>query len=123
KRPFVQLSLEGRASNRDAVGARVRLVAGDRERWSFVNGGNGFASQSSRLIHFGLGDVDPQQLRPRSASEEGEGAPPALAVEVLWPSGARQKFSRLESGRRYHVIEGGEPRPMAFGAAREKAAP
>ncbi|MEM1182935.1 MAG: VCBS repeat-containing protein, partial [Acidobacteriota bacterium] len=33
KRPFVQLSLEGRASNRDAVGARVRLVAGDRERW------------------------------------------------------------------------------------------
>lgn len=110
KRAFLQLSLEGRASNRDAIGARVRVESGGRQSWSFVNGGNGFASQSSRVVHFGLGAVG-------ESGKVGE-------VEVLWPSGKKQLLRGLEAGRRYHLIEGGEPQPWrpGIGARRSTAA-
>ena len=44
-------------SNREAVGTRVRITVDGQERVSFVSGGNGFASQSTRRIHFGLADA------------------------------------------------------------------
>ena len=56
---------------------RLRLTAGGRTLLRFVDGGNGFAAQSSRRVHFGLGK--------RRAVDE---------LEVLWPSGRRQTFSR-----------------------------
>jgi hypothetical protein len=86
---WIELELAGTRSNREAIGARVRLTAGGRDRWSFVNGGNGFASQSTRRLHFGLGD-----------------AARAEAVEVFWPSGARQTFRGLAAGRRWRLVEG-----------------
>ncbi|HEX6203280.1 MAG TPA: CRTAC1 family protein [Thermoanaerobaculia bacterium] len=99
---WIELELVGTKSNREAIGARVKLTAGGRDRWSFVDGGNGFASQSSRRRHFGLGDAEK-----------------ADAVEVLWPSGARQTFRDLAAGRRYRIVEGkaeaevvGEPKPL-----------
>ena len=93
---WLQLVLEGRESNRDAVGARLWLTAGDVVQTSFVNGGNGFASQSSRRVHFGLGEA--------KAIDK---------LEVAWPSGKRQTFTGLSADRIHHLVEGdAKPRPF-----------
>src|SRR5215471_2846644 len=73
---WLTLVLEGTRSNRMAVGAQVRVTAGGRTWLRFVDGGNGFAAQNSTRVHFGVGAA--------SAVD---------AVEVRWPSGARQSFT------------------------------
>lgn len=88
---WVQFLLRGVESNRDAIGAQVRVTAGDRTQLSFVNGGNGFASQSSLRVHFGLAD---REILDR--------------VEVRWPSGKRQSFEKVASNRIYRLVEGGK---------------
>jgi tetratricopeptide (TPR) repeat protein len=99
-RPAIGLELEGRESNRDAVGARVWIVADGRAQLDFVDGGNGFASTSSKRLHFGL-----------DRAERVE------ALVVVWPSGLRQEFADLPVGRHYRLIEGqatllGGPAPI-----------
>ena len=60
-------------AKRQACGRRV--LSGGKTRLGFVNGGNGFASQSTHRVHFGLGAGEVMDQ-----------------VEVRWPSGARQVF-------------------------------
>ena len=81
--------LEGTKSNRAAIGAQLRATPGKRTQLSFVNGGNGFAAQSSQRVHFGLGDA--------SGIDQ---------LEVRWPSGQRQVFTDLAADRIYKLIEG-----------------
>jgi len=88
--------LEGRKSNRDAVGAQLRATASGRTQLRFVDGGNGFAGQSSRRVHFGLA-----------------GAAKIDRLEVRWPSGLRQTFTNLPADRFYRLVEG-EPEPKPF---------
>jgi hypothetical protein len=66
----IELTLVGRRSNRDAIGARVTVVAGGEVYTRQVDGGNGYAGQSSTRIHVGLG---------RAATVE--------SIEIRWPSG------------------------------------
>ena len=89
KAHWVQFQLEGRESNRDAVGARVWVTAGGRTQVSFVNGGNGFASQSSRRVHFGLG-----------------GTATIQKLKVAWPSGRTETFENVKADQIYRIIEG-----------------
>ncbi len=89
---WIQFQLEGTNSNRDAIGARVVVEFDGQERWSFVNGGNGFAGQSSRIVHFGLGK-----------NERVSG------VRVLWPSGLEEKTGPLSADHLYPWIEGRPP--------------
>ncbi len=93
---WLQLVLEGRTSNRDAIGARLWLHAGGETQVSFVNGGNGFASQSSRRVHFGLG---------KAAKID--------RLEVAWPSGKKQTFTGLSTDRIYRLVEG-DAKPLKF---------
>ena len=86
---WLELALTGSESNRDAVGARVWLHAGGRTLVSFVNGGNGFASQSTRRVHFGLG-----------AGKKID------RLEVAWPSGRKQHFKNVAADRIYRLTEG-----------------
>lgn len=72
---WVELELVGRRSNRDAVGAEVRLTAGGKTMVRVVEAGSGYAAQSSHVLHFGLADA--------SAIEE---------LRVRWPSGAEERF-------------------------------
>ncbi len=90
---WISFLLEGRKSNRDAVGTQLRVTAGGRTQLRFVDGGNGFAGQSSRRVHFGLG-----------ASTRVE------RLEVRWPSGLRQTFENLPAGRLYRLTEGEAPK-------------
>jgi hypothetical protein len=86
---WVELKLIGVKSNRDAIGARVHLKAGGLSEMREVDGGNGFASQSSRRVHFGIG----------SATKIDD-------LEIRWPSGRREvihapinRISYVEEGR------------------------
>lgn len=86
---WVELILEGVQSNRAAIGAQVRLTCGGKTRLGFVNGGNGFASQSTLRLHFGLAEnllID--------------------QVEIRWPSGRKQTFQKLEGDRIWRFREG-----------------
>jgi len=95
--------LEGRRSNRQAVGAQLRATAGGRTQLRFVDGGNGFAAQSSSRVHFGLA-----------------GATMIDRLEVRWPSGARQTFEKIPADRLYRIVEG-EAALKPFVAAERKA--
>jgi hypothetical protein len=89
QRHWVGFELEGSASNRDAVGARIRVKAGGRWQTRVVNAGSGYLSASSKRQHFGIGD--------ESRVER---------VEIDWPSGVRTVLEELDADRRYRVTEG-----------------
>ena len=86
----VSFRLEGTASNRDAVGARLVLeTASGRRLTRSVRSGSGFRSQPSRTAHFGLGAED--------AIRE---------LTVFWPSGAVDRFRGVPSGNLVLLKEG-----------------
>jgi hypothetical protein len=76
KKNYVAFRLKGTKSNRDAIGAVVRLYAGKEIMTRQVSPAGGYLAQSSKTVHFGLGD--------RAAVER---------VEITWPSGVRQTLS------------------------------
>jgi hypothetical protein len=67
---WLHVDLEGTISNRSAIGARVRVVADGVSRLREVSGGDGYCSQNSLTVEFGLG-----------ASSLVD------TIEVRWPSG------------------------------------
>jgi len=69
----------GLRSTRDALGARVLLTAGGKSMMRQVEAGSGYASESMRPLHFGLG--------PANHIE---------AVEITWPSGRVQRIEGEE---------------------------
>jgi len=73
---WIEFSLEGTRSNRSAIGAEVRLYEPGMQQLRQVDGGSGFAAQSQRRVHFGLGSV--------SAPD---------SVVVRWPSGVVQTIT------------------------------
>ncbi len=65
-RNYIAYRLTGTRSNHDAVGAVVRVYQGERIMTRQVGGGGGYLSQSSRTLHFGLGDkatIDRAEVR------------------------------------------------------------
>ena len=100
-RHWMEVLLEGRRSNRGAVGAVARLTAGGRTLVREVDGGNSFAAQSSPRVHFGLA-----------------GADRADRLEVKWPSGVVQSFTGIPADRIYRIVEGEGPEPIVPRAAR-----
>jgi hypothetical protein len=91
------LRLEGTTSNRDAVGARVTVVAGGRRQVAWRFGGGSYQAASDPRLHFGLGDAGRVE-----------------AIEVTWPSGRVDRFGPLAADSGYLVREGRtEPRPLA----------
>ena len=51
----MQFELEGTKSNRSAVGAQVKVHWNNQVQIQEVSGGNGYASQNQRRVHYGLG--------------------------------------------------------------------
>lgn len=90
---FLRLELvgDGRATNRDAIGAEVTVEAGGRtQRW-YVSPTRGYLSQSERAATFGLG--------PAARAER---------VTVRWPGrhGRTQVWRGLAAGTTYRLAEG-----------------
>jgi tetratricopeptide (TPR) repeat protein len=93
---WLTLRLEGRKSNRDAVGAKVAIIAGGRRRLAWRVGGGSYQSACDPRIHFGLGTADRIE-----------------AVEVTWPSGRVDRYLGLQLNSGYLFREGEhEPRPL-----------
>ena len=93
--PWLRLRLVGRKSNRDGIGAVVRLRGGGIAGQRTVRSAASYASQNELPLTFGLG------------SPPG-GAPPTADLQVTWPDGTVQSVTGLAAGR-LHVIE--EPAP------------
>jgi hypothetical protein len=85
----VRFCLTGTKSNRDAIGAVVRIFYNGQTQSRVVKGGSSYLSQSELPVTFGLGKL-----------------PMVERVQVEWPSGAEQEFKNLEAGRSYQVTEG-----------------
>lgn len=86
---FLALRLEGRSSNRDAIGAVVRVESGGRRLRQSVVAAEGFLAAPSRRLVFGLG-----------------AATAADMVKVRWPDGQVQEFGPLAGDARYRIVEG-----------------
>ncbi len=84
----VTFRLQGRKSNRDAVGALVIVQAGSRRQAKFIQAGSGFLSQHTKELSFGLGSAD----GPIQAS-------------VRWPSGLVQSFEQIPVNHRVTIEE------------------
>ena len=85
---WLRVRLRGRTNNRDGIGAvlRVRTPAGWQVR--VITAGDGYASQYSRVAHFGLGKAD--------VADE---------LEVIWPNGRRQEFRDVAADRLIEIDE------------------
>jgi ASPIC and UnbV/FG-GAP repeat len=88
---FVNFKLVGTKSNRDALGARIRVTSGKISQIREIVAGGSYLSQSDLRANFGLGNMTV-----------------ALTVEVAWPSGARQVFHDIKADRFYLIEEGRE---------------
>ncbi len=89
---FVNFKLVGTESNRDAMGARVRIHAGGSSQMREIYGGGSYLSQSDLRANFGLGKATRVET-----------------VEVSWPSGQKQTFKDVEADKFYLIEEGKNP--------------
>jgi enediyne biosynthesis protein E4 len=87
---WLEVRTVGVRSNRDGIGALVRVVAGGREQVREVRSGDSFLSCSTRRLHFGLGTAD--------AAER---------VEIRWPGGGVDLHESVPANCVVTVTEGG----------------
>jgi len=85
----IRFRLTGTKSNRDAIGAIVRLTSGGLTQSRMVKSGSSYLSQSELPLTFGLGKHDQVEQ-----------------VVVTWPSGRVEEFKNLAAGRSYDCLEG-----------------
>jgi len=85
---WLEIALEGTKSNRDGIGARIRVSAGGFVQFNHMSTAAGYASSSAAPVHFGLG-----------------GAKVAEEIEIRWPSGTVQKLKDIQSDQVLHVKE------------------
>jgi len=88
---WLKVKLIGTISNRDGLGAMVRVTSGGRTLMKYNDGKSGYLSQSSLPLYFGLGDAQNVDR-----------------VEVAWPSGRKQVIT--QDLRANDVLQITEPR-------------
>src|SRR5437899_7299487 len=86
---FLNFKLVGTKSNRDAMGARIRIVTGGLSQIREIAGGGSYLSHGDLRANFGL--VKATRVE---------------SVEVTWPSGQRQTFRNVEADKFYLIEEG-----------------
>jgi hypothetical protein len=88
---WVAIHTVGTKSNRDGIGARIRVKAGPRILVDEVRSGSSFDSNSDMRVHFGLGKVEKIEW-----------------VEIRWPSGLTERFANLPVDQ-IHMLKEGSP--------------
>jgi hypothetical protein len=94
KQNYIAFRLTGTKSNRDAVGALVKVFVGQEVMVRQVQAAGGYLSQSSQVLHFGLG---------RRAKID--------RVEVRWPRGGTLVIDHPAINTRHSITEGGPQNP------------
>jgi hypothetical protein len=100
----IALQLEGTASNRNAVGARVSVWAGGAVRNDEVHCGQGYSGASPFELHFGLGTAEV-----------------ADSVRVRWPSGTVSMHYGLAADSVHSLVEPGADPWFYFGCTAQDA--
>jgi len=85
---WLAVALEGTRSNRDGIGAVVKVVTKASTQYNHMTTSVGYASSSHGPVHFGLGKEASAQL-----------------VEIRWPSGITQSLRNVTGDRLIHVKE------------------
>jgi hypothetical protein len=86
----LRVKLEGTASNRDAIGARARLLTtAGHSSWRRVKTGSSYLSQSELPLTFGV-------TSDRTVT----------GLEVVWPTGKTEQLTGLTTGSSFTVVEG-----------------
>jgi hypothetical protein len=85
----LRVKLVGTKSNRDGIGAVIRVSAGGDKQWKMLRSGSSYLAQSELVLTFGLGAL-----------------PKADALEIQWPSGQVDKLSNLNAGQAVTIEEG-----------------
>jgi hypothetical protein len=84
----IRFHLIGTKSNRDAIGAMVRIELEGATRERLVKGGSSYLSQSELPVTFGLGKRDKIDR-----------------VTIAWPSGRNEEYNNLAAGQTYDCVE------------------
>jgi hypothetical protein len=87
---WIQISLQGTKTNRDGIGARVKVVAGDLVQIDEVHSGRSYQSHYGMRLYFGLGK---HKLVDR--------------IEVRWIGGGTDVFEKIPADRLVILAEGG----------------
>ena len=87
KQHWLVLNLRGTRSNRDGLGARVRVNGQTR----FATTSGSYLSASDKRLHFGLGTAD------------------TAKVEIDWPSGTHQTLNNVHANQFLEVVEPEKP--------------
>ena len=85
----LRVKLVGTKSNRDGIGAVVRVTSGGDKQWKMLRSGSSYLAQSELVLTFGLGALSK-----------------ADSVEIQWPSGQVDKLSNINAGQTVTVQEG-----------------
>jgi enediyne biosynthesis protein E4 len=88
-RHWVSFELAGVKSNRLALNARIKIVAGGMTQTDEIHSGGSYLSQNDLRVHFGLGS-----------------AVKIDSVEIHWPSGKVESLENLAADHFYSVLEG-----------------
>lgn len=84
----IRFHLTGTKSNRDAIGATVKVTSAGVTQSRIVHSGSSYLSQSELALTFGVGQRDKIDR-----------------VEISWPSGRTEEFKNLASGKGYAAVE------------------
>jgi enediyne biosynthesis protein E4 len=84
----IRFRLQGTKSNRDAIGATLRIFHNGVTQSRLVQGGSSYLSQSELPLTFGLGNEDHVER-----------------VVIDWPTGAAEEYKNLPAGKAYEVTE------------------
>jgi len=85
---WITLHLTGHKSNRDGIGAVVKLTTAHGSQWVMATTASGYLSSSDPRVHFGLGDSEV-----------------ADTIEIRWPSGIVQTLANVKGDRQIQVDE------------------
>jgi hypothetical protein len=85
----IRFHLVGTKSNRDAIGAEVRIECGGVHQSRMVKSGSSYLSQSELPVTFGLGKRDQIDR-----------------VVIQWPGGRSEEYTGLAAGKAYQCVEG-----------------
>ncbi len=85
---WIELALEGASSNRDGIGARIKVTTKSGMQYNHATSACGYASSSAGPVHFGLG--------PDKTADQ---------IEIRWPSGIVQQLRDVAADRIVRVKE------------------
>jgi len=86
---WICIRTQGVKSNRDGIGAIVRVESAGGKQWNMVRSGSSYASQSDLALTFGLG-----------------GDRVVSSIQVEWPSGTKDRITNVPARQFLTIVEG-----------------